>query len=195
MAAENFARSMPHILAYEGKFSDHQNDPGGKTYEGITQRVWDGYARNRGLTPKTLSKATGSWPDWPKYRNDIYRKQYWDAVRGDHLPGGVDFVVFDGAVNSGPSQSVKWLQRALGNVKVDGVIGEATVAAARAHKDHDALIADICFQRMNFLRALKTWKSFGTGWIRRVDAVRKTGQAWARGSVGPMPVAFTAPAA
>jgi lysozyme family protein len=91
-------------------------------------------------------------------------------------------------VNSGPPQSAKWLQRALGTVKVDGVIGEATLAALEAHRDHDALIADILKRRMEFLKALRTWKSFGRGWTARVTGVRKLGQAWASGSVGPQPV-------
>jgi lysozyme family protein len=111
----------------------------------------------------------------------IYRNQYWNAVKGDRLPLGIDFVVFDGSVNSGPRQSVIWLQRALGDVKVDGMIGEATIGAIVAHPNHDALVADICDQRMKFLKALRTWRTFGKGWTRRVDDVKRAGQAWASG--------------
>ncbi|MFC0282394.1 glycosyl hydrolase 108 family protein [Camelimonas abortus] len=79
----------------------------------------------------------------------IYRQQYWEKIRGDDLPPGVDYVVFDGAVNSGVAQSAKWLQRALG-VRVDGIIGNATIAACWDVKDHDALIADT-FARVAWL--------------------------------------------
>jgi lysozyme family protein len=114
----------------------------------------------------------------------VYRIRYWALVKGDSLPAGVSYVVFDGAVNSGVSQSVKWLQRALG-VPADGVIGPQTLNAARSHENYDALIDKICDLRLAFLKALKTWKTFGKGWARRVEGVRSVGQAWAVGSDGP----------
>lgn len=188
MAAADFAKSMPRVLAYEGGYSNHPRDPGGVTLEGIIQRVYDGYRDNEGLERQPLTAAMRGTAEWIRERDEIYRRQYWNKVRGDALPPGVDFVVFDGAVNSGPGQSVKWLQRALG-IDADGVIGEATIAAVNAHPDHDALIADICARRMAFLKQLKTFDAFGVGWTRRVSNVKATGQAWASGSVGPQPVA------
>ncbi|WP_288199636.1 putative peptidoglycan-binding domain-containing protein [uncultured Pleomorphomonas sp.] len=88
-------------------------------------------------------------------------------------------------MNSGPGQSVKWLQRALGLKKVDGLVGPQTLAAVNAVDDHDALIAKIIALRDAFLRALKGWKKFGKGWTSRIKQVLAIGQAWARGSVGP----------
>lgn len=120
----------------------------------------------------------------------IYRFQYWDAVKGDFLPEGVAYVVFDGAVNSGPKQSVKWLQRALGSLytgTVDGVMGTLTLEAVNAVNDMDALIARILDRREAFLVALKTFPTFGRGWMRRLAQVKQAGQAWATGSVGPQP--------
>lgn len=187
MTAAGFARAQPHVLAYEGKFSNHPADPGGRTYEGITQQVYDAWCADNGLPKRTLTKDTGRWKDWPAQRDALYRLQYWDAVRGDELPAGVDFVLYDGAVNSGPGRSIRWLQRALRVNRVDGVLGVATMAAVRAHPDHDALVAAICAERLAFLKALKTWPTFGKGWARRVAAVKATGQAWASGSVGPAP--------
>ena len=182
MTAQNFAAALKRVLVFEGGKVDHPRDPGGRTNQGVIQRVYDGYRARKG------------WPKRDVYlmeaaeRDEIYRAQYWDAVRGDDLPAGVDYVVFDGAVNSGPAQSVKWLQRALGGVKIDGELGEATLAAVTAHPDHDALIAAICARRLAFLKALRTWSTFGKGWSARVSGVRQIGQAWASGSVGPAPV-------
>ncbi|WP_371346106.1 glycoside hydrolase family 108 protein [Ancylobacter sp. IITR112] len=187
MTAAGFARAQPHVLAYEGKFSNHPSDPGGRTYEGITQRVFDAWCAASGVPKRTLSASTGKWPGWAEQRDSIYRKQYWDAVRGDDLPAGVDFAVYDAAVNSGPGRAIRWLQRALRLNRVDGIFGVATLAAVQAHSDHDALVAAICAERLAFLRALKTWKTFGKGWARRVAAVQSTGQAWASGSVGAAP--------
>lgn len=176
----SYAAALRDVLVLEGGRVDHPKDPGGRTNRGVTQRVYDGYRRNRGLPTQDV------WLIADAEVAEIYGLQYWAKVRGDELPAGIDLVLFDGAVNSGPLQSIKWLQAALGGgVRVDGVLGEASLAAVRAHPDHDALIAAILDRRMRFLRALKTWSTFGRGWTKRVDHVRAAGQAIAMGSVGP----------
>lgn len=173
-----FERSLAKTLVHEGGYVNHPKDPGGATKQGVTQRVYDDFRRQMKLTPRPVKEMNGS------ERDAIYRQRYWNLIKGDLLPVGVSYVVFDGAVNSGVSQSVKWLQRALG-VKADGVLGPATLTAVQGVNDHDELIAKILDRRMKFLKALKTWKTFGKGWTRRVDGVLATGQAWAAGSVGP----------
>jgi len=173
-----FDRAFPVVLVHEGGYVNHPKDPGGATMKGVTQRVYDGYRDRLGVSRQPVRQITNA------ELHTIYRKQYWDAIRGDEMPAGVGYVVYDGAVNSGPSQSIKWLQRALG-VRADGAIGSVTLAALEAHGDPDLLISSICDQRMKFLRALDTFNTFGRGWTRRVADVRKRGQAWASGSIGP----------
>jgi lysozyme family protein len=168
MAAENYAASLKHVLVHEGGYVNHPADPGGETNKGVTIAVYRGYRQRKGLTPQSVRYISDA------ELNEIYRLQYWNAIRGDTLPRGVDYVVFDGAVNSGPSQSVKWLQAALG-CRVDGNMGEATIAAIEAVSDYTDLIADICARRMAFLRSLRTWGTFGTGWTRRVSGVKSVG--------------------
>jgi lysozyme family protein len=187
----NFHKCVPVILRYEGGFSNHPRDPGGVTLEGIIQRVYDAYRSRKGLARQALTAAMRGTAAWTSERNEIYRLQYWNAIRGDELPAGVDLVVFDGAVNSGPFQSIKWLQRALG-VTADGHFGEATMNALEACQDYDALIADYSARRLGMLRNLSTWDAFGKGWSARVANCKKIGQAWATGSVGPAPVAVQA---
>lgn len=179
----SFAFVMPKILVHEGGKVNHPSDPGGRTNQGVIQRVYDGWRQRHGLPLRSVYEMENH------ERDDIYKKQYWDAIKGDSLPQGVDYVVMDGAVNSGPVQSIKWLQRALG-VKADGVLGQATLGALEAINDMDALIAKILERRELFLKALKTFKTFGKGWMSRVGQVLKIGQAWAIGSVGPQPVFF-----
>ncbi len=106
----------------------------------------------------------------------IYRARYWNAVRGDDLPAGLDYAVFDFAVNSGPGRAVMALQRALG-VADDGRLGPVTLAAL-AGKDPTALIADLCDDRMAFLRKLSTWGSFGKGWTSRCRACGPGRSRW-----------------
>jgi lysozyme family protein len=185
MTAQNFAPALARALVHEGGYANHPKDPGGATMKGVTQRVYDAYRVRRGEPRRSVRLIDDA------ELKAIYRRQYWDVVKADSLPAGVDYAVFDGAVNSGPAQAVKWLQRALGSIKVDGVVGEATLAAVEAYPDHDRLIALMLARRLAFLEALRTWSTFGRGWSARVAQVRQIGQAWASGSVGPVP-AFAA---
>ncbi|NEI52730.1 N-acetylmuramidase [Rhizobium leguminosarum] len=181
MATGNFKASLSRVLVSEGGFVDHPKDPGGATFQGVTQRTYDAYRRGKGLKLRSVRSMTEG------ERDEIYRRQYWDAVQGDNLPAGVDYVMFDGCTNSGPKQSIKWLQRALGSAytgAIDGVIGLATLAALNAVDDVAALIGRICDRRLAFLRALDTWPTFGKGWQGRVQNVRRTGTAMAAGHAG-----------
>lgn len=184
---EKYDESLRLVLIHEGVFSNDPQDPGGATLHGITQGTYNAYRRNRGLPVRALSPNMANSAEWLRERAEIYRLQYWNIIKGDQLPPGIDYVVFDGAVNSGPSQSVKWLQRSLGftGKDVDGVLGERTLGAIERVSNHDALIAKILDRRMAFLKSLRTFSRFGRGWTSRVNGVRRTAQAWARGDVGP----------
>lgn len=182
MAVSREKESLAKVLVHEGGYVNHRQDPGGPTNKGVTQRVYDAYRKGKGLPMRSVKHITMD----EVY--EIYDRQYWDAVKGDQLPAGVDYVVFDGAVNSGPSQSIKWLQRALGPLytgRVDGIMGMATLTALRSVNNNDALIDRICAQRLAFLKALKTWRTFGKGWSSRVAGVRSIGRAWATGETPP----------
>ncbi|WP_246738825.1 glycoside hydrolase family 108 protein [Mesorhizobium sp. NZP2234] len=157
MAASREKESLARVLAHEGGYSNHPKDPGGATMKGVTQRVYDGYRKGRGLATRSVKGITTD------ELNEIYDRQYWDAVKGDLVPAGVDYVVFDGAVNSGPARSIMWLQRALVPLytgPIDGVIGVGTLAAIQSVNSLGELINRICDERMRFLRALKTFPTF-----------------------------------
>jgi lysozyme family protein len=151
----NFDTAFALLLGHEGDFSDHAADPGGKTRWGITEAVarQAGYTGDMRALPVDLAKR-------------IYLDSYWRPVRADDLPPGVRYIVFDGAVNSGPAQSALWLQRALG-VTADGVIGPRTLAAAYA-KDAQQLKTAILAQRLRFMTSLTNWPAFSRGWARRI---------------------------
>ena len=185
MAGELFGDILQRIAVYEGGYSNHPADKGGPTMCGVTQRVYDAFRRSRGLAPRSVRQLDGN--EW----QEIFRQQYWNVIRGDRLPRGVDLAVFDGAITSGSYQSGLWLQRALGKYyggEIDGQIGERTLAALAAHPDHDGLIADMLARRLGMLRQLKNWPDFGNGWTARVSNVMAISQAWAMGSVGPDPI-------
>lgn len=179
----NFEACLRKVLVYEGGYSNHPKDPGGVTLEGVIQRVYDAYRKKKNLPQRPLTPDMRNRIDWIKERNEIYRSQYWDAVKGDLLPAGVDLVVFDGAVNSGPVQSIKWLQRALNLAIADGSMGDVTLLAIKNCKNYDQLVADICGRRMAFLQQLKTWGTFRKGWSTRVVGIKASGQQMASGPI------------
>ena len=173
---DNFKQALSEVLKDEGGYSNHPKDPGGATNYGIIQRVYDAYRTRVGMPAQSVKQI--SRPEVEA----IYRASYWDLGKCGSLPDGVDYVVFDGCVNSGVKQSIKWLQRALA-VKDDGIIGPATIAAAKAYPDHALLVEKICDLRLKFLQALSTWSTFGRGWSRRVARVRNVGKVMATGNI------------
>lgn len=158
----NFEASLRKLLAHEGGYVNHPADPGGMTNLGVTRRSWEQWT-GKAVTEEDMRALT------PAMVAPLYRAKYWDAVRGDDLPAGVDYAVFDAAVNSGPGQAAKWLQRAVG-VADDGKIGKATLAAVRA-QSAGIVVGKFSAQRMAFLQGLKTFPVFGKGWSRRVAEV------------------------
>lgn len=165
--------SIRDLLVSEGGYTNHPADPGGPTNWGITihdvRRFMKADATADDVKALTKVQAIA-----------VYKRKYWDLVQGDRLPAGVDYCVFDYAVNSGPSRAVKVLQRIVG-VEADGLMGERTLAATLA-KDPVMVINAIMDERLMFLRHLKTWSVFGVGWGRRVVAVRRDSLAMAKGA-------------
>ena len=130
----------------------------------------------KGVTLATYSKYLGRQATKDELRNisdadlqEIYRRLYWDRAACDQLPVGVDLVVFDMAVNSGPGRAVKLLQEAVGSTP-DGGIGPQTLAAV-AKQDPLSLIRQYSEARRVFYKSLGAYVTFGKGWLRRVDEV------------------------
>ena len=159
MARESFASALELIFKHEGGYVDHPLDPGGATNFGITRAT---LAKVRGRpVSKAEVMALGR-----QEAGAIYRARYWTVIRGDDLPAGVDVVVFDAAVNSGPVRAARWLQAALGLPR-DGVIGPLTITAA-GEANGPGLVRACSGIRLEFLQRLTTWRAFGRGWTRRV---------------------------
>lgn len=186
MAAASYARALALVLQSEGGYVNDPRDPGGATMKGVTQAVYDAQRRGQGLALRSVHLIGAD------ELAAIYRRRYADAVHFDELPAGVDYAVFDPAVNSGPGRGIAWLQAAVG-LKADGRMGFAVLAAARARKPASVIDA-ICDARLGFLHRLRTWQVFGKGWGRRVYGVRLMAQLMARQAAGarPQPLARAA---
>jgi lysozyme family protein len=168
---------------WEGGWSDHKDDPGGKTNWGVTQATLSAYLGR----PATVDEIR----QLPRARAEsIYRKMFWDAVGGDALPDGVDLVVYDYGVNSGPKVGVKALQAVLG-VLPDGWVGDTTIKALAAADKAD-VINGVCDRRLAFMKRIRNkktrellWASFGRGWQRRVDDIRERALRMADAPIPP----------
>lgn len=157
---ENYAKCLAQVLKYEGGYVDHPKDPGGPTNKGITQAVYDAWRKGNQQPTQSV-----------RYINDtevgaIYRQEYWDKISGDDLPSGIDFAVFDYAVNSGVSRAAKTLQSVVG-VPQDGQIGPQTIQAT---KDYVAMT--VTNKRLAFMQSLSIWSTFGKGWAARIADVK-----------------------
>lgn len=157
---DKFLKYLEWVLVHEGGYVNHPKDPGGATNYGITQDTYNNYLHSSGKKSQSVSLITR------REVEAIYRVKYWLAIKGDQLPVGWDYAVFDFAINSGISRAIKMMQLAVG-VSDDGVIGEKTLAAVRA-APREALEKYINSRR-DFLCSLKTFPTFGKGWLRRVD--------------------------
>ena len=162
---DNFSQCFALVLKHEGGYVDNPADPGGATNLGCTKAVWEQYI-GRSVTKDDIKALT------PNDVMPLYKVKYWDTIKGDDLPEGVDYAVFDFAINSGPSRAAKALQSVL-SVTVDGQIGSATLRALETANPREVATA-VCEARLAFLQSLPTYGTFGKGWSRRVAEVEQT---------------------
>lgn len=169
---ENFDASLRLVLQHEGGWTDNPHDPGGATMKGVTLI--------------TYRRHFGANMDKDELRNisdeqlaAIYRSGYWDKCSCDALPAGLDYAVFDAAVNSGPGRSARWLQASAGAGQ-DGDIGPNTLDMVGQHPATE-LICGVCDERKHFLQGLENWKFFGKGWGHRIEQVRSSALSMAGG--------------
>lgn len=157
---DRFAECHAVTAKWEGGWSNHPDDPGGPTMYGVIQKVYDAKRKEWEQPLQSVRLIT---------RDEalrIFREDYWNKVGAVALPAGVDLCGYDGAVNSGVGQSNKWLARS------------ASIT------DPVARVKDLCKQRLSMLQTLKTWKSFGKGWTRRVVDIEAKGVAMALAAAG-----------
>jgi len=162
-----FTAALDEVLDHEGGYVNHAQDPGGRTNLGVTQRTWEGW------TGKPSSEVEMRALTVEMVR-PLYRKNYWDAVRGDDMPAALALCVFDFGVNAGPARAARFLQRMV-DAPQDGRIGPVTIAHVAGYMTkHGVAGAVKAYQdaRRTYYTSLSTFPTFGKGWLRRVDAVQ-----------------------
>jgi len=155
---ENHEKCISMILHHEGGYVNHPDDPGGETNLGVTKKVWEEWGGTKDMIDLTVEDVI-----------PLYKKNYWDRVKGDDLPSGLDLCVFDWAVNSGTGRAAKKLQSMIGTT-ADGGIGPNTLRILDEYIDEHGIeetIRNYTEVRQNFYESLKTFGTFGKGWTRR----------------------------
>ena len=165
--ADAFDTCLAFTLREEGGYVDDPADPGGATNMGITLATYREWSDNPDLGPTQVQDMT------ERTARAIYRSKYWNPLRADALPVGVDLSVFDMGVNAGIWRSARLLQRAIGFTgdEVDGCIGPETLGAA-AKCDARSIVDDLAQRQAAFYRSLDDFDTFGAGWLNRTEARR-----------------------
>jgi lysozyme family protein len=164
VAAENWEKCLKLILHHEGGYVNHPKDPGGETNLGVTKRVYEEWGGTKDMKDLTVEDVS-----------PIYKKNYWDRIKGDELPSGLDLCVFDFGVNAGTGRAAKYLQR-LVDTTVDGGIGPNSLKAVNEHVSRwsiEQTIDNYQAERQKYYERLKTFETFGRGWTRRVQETTK----------------------
>ena len=155
---KNFERSLEMLLHHKGGFVNHPKDPGGATNLGVTKAVYEKWV-GREVSIEDMKELTH------EDVAPIYKKNYWDRLKGDDLPSGLDFAAFDWGVNSGTGRPAKVIQRYV-TAAQDGAIGNQTLGLIAENNPAD-IIQYLYQQRQKFYERLKTFETFGRGWTRR----------------------------
>ena len=156
----NYDKCLETIFHHEGGYVNHPKDPGGETNLGVTKRVYEEHGGTKDMKDLTVEDVA-----------PIYKKGYWDKMKGDELPSGLDLCVFDFGVNAGPGRAAKYLQTMIGSTP-DGGIGPMTLKAVSEYVEEHGLVKAIeNYQdaRQSYYEKLSTFDTFGRGWTRRVD--------------------------
>jgi len=155
---QNFEQSLKMLLHHEGGYVWHPEDPGGETNLGVTRAVYEQWVGRQVMDNEMKGLTVADVAP-------IYKTNYWDKIKGDDLPSGLDFAAFDWAVNSGTGRPAKVIQKYI-SAKQDGAIGPKTLALV-AENDPSNIIQYLYEQRQKFYERLKTFDTFGKGWTRR----------------------------
>lgn len=175
------AKCLAVVFASEGGYSDHPNDRGGKTMMGITEGTLNSAYKSGIVGHNDVKKLTRAEAE------KIYDKRFWGPSKSNIMPWPLNLLNFDMAVNHGIGGGGKILQRAINvilvdsPIKVDGSIGNETLAALKACTSNDEHMALFCTILLDMrekrfgeiVHSNPSQKAFLKGWLNRVSKLRK----------------------
>jgi lysozyme family protein len=148
-----FDQVIEYVIDDEGdELNLSPNEPGGASKFGISLDTLSKFIGHKA----TLQDLRALSEDAAK---QIYRRLYWDAIKGDTLPIGLNYAAFDFAVNSGVAT-------------VDGVGMDDYLTRALREPNLEKQINRLCDLRLERMRANPDWPKYKNGWSARVARVR-----------------------
>ena len=179
----------------EGGYVNDPVDKGGETHRGVTRKYhpdWPGWKiidQIKRDHPNDFKEHINGNDELARLAKELYRKKYWTPIRGDELPNQhIANKVFDTGVNQGVATSIRYLQDGLNllnrdqknykDIKVDGKLGDQTLATLKAFLNLEKGQPDYLLKLMNLMQANRyveimkkdsTQEKFARGWLNRVD--------------------------
>lgn len=153
---------MKSLLTFEGIDSNHPLDRGGQTHYGLTLAAYQSYRPGSSWA----DLCTLSFDDVVDITTEIYALRPGFAKIQDPF---VMWGVIDAAINSGPVEATKQLQRAVG-VLPDGIFGRHTEEAVNntnPERMFRRLIAHRIRHYGRIIRNDRLQAAFAAGWMER----------------------------
>lgn len=188
--ANNFDIAQEFTARWEGCLSDDAADRGGLTHWGVSMAFLSDFARSKrgaallasiGVEPLPVCRETIKALT-KNQAEIIFKSEFWDRLNLDELPLKMGVLLYDAAVNSGRTQSVKLAQRGFNicscgdTLEVDGVLGSLTIGALSRHNTQ-RVRQSILDARADFYREIvnrrPSQRVFLRGWLNRVNDLRE----------------------
>lgn len=194
--SENFIKANDFTKKWEKGYCNHPNDPGGATYNGVSLR----FLKDTGIDINGDGHINSRDIQYLRDNNrqdlvdEIFWKAFWHDQKLDQFKYlTIQTVLYDTAVNTGRTQTAKFLQRACNSIspsyfpklEVDGIIGPLTLARVHDLCNLDGgqkLASAFLDKRMDFHNQLvgnspykdgRDYRPFAAGWRNRVNDLKK----------------------
>jgi len=192
---------LSHVAKFEGGLSADPRDsasrnssdylmPSGTfkglpvhTNKGVTFSTWQNYANYKGFPARSQDFINMTKDQWV----DIAKSLYWNTIKGDAISSqGVAEILFEAVWGGGSKNLIRAMQRELNSkgykganglgLSVDGAMGPNTLYALNNYTKDPTREIDmvqlLTRKRLDYLKSLSSWKTFGKGWTNRVIAMK-----------------------
>lgn len=150
------------LRALEGGLANLEGDAGGFTVFGIARNFWPDWegwpiVDKEVAKFKKLNRPVEEYPLFKSLEEPLktfYREEFWNPIKADSLPSGVDTFIMSAAIHNGIKPAIKILQKTV-NTTVDGIIGDKTIDAAYKFIENSDRISLLKSLRVNLEKKYK----------------------------------------